>query len=42
MPGSPTTTYQQQRALRLTDTLQCASGGTISFISPGQLPQDVN
>jgi hypothetical protein len=36
-PGSPTTTYDGIPALRETDTLQCAMGGRISVIFPGQV-----
>jgi hypothetical protein len=35
-PGSPTTTYDGIPALRVTDVLQCAMGGTITFVEPGQ------
>jgi hypothetical protein len=35
-PGSPTTSYDGIKALRITDTLQCATGGTISIVQPGQ------
>jgi hypothetical protein len=40
MPGSFTLFHQKQRALRMSDKLQCGSGGTISFINPGQFTQD--
>ena len=35
-PGSLTTTYDEIPALRETDMLQCASGGTITIMMPGQ------
>lgn len=41
-PGSPTTTYDGIPALRITDTLQCAMGGTITFVQPGQPELEVN
>ena len=36
LPGSPTTNYDGIKALRITDTLQCMTGGTISILEPGQ------
>ncbi|TMQ04076.1 MAG: DUF4280 domain-containing protein [Deltaproteobacteria bacterium] len=35
-PGSATVTVADQPALRSTDTCQCAWGGTIAIIDPGQ------
>ncbi len=35
-PGSSTTTYDGIKALRIVDTLQCATGGTIKVMMPGQ------
>ena len=35
-PGATTTTYDNMPALRQTDTLQCAMGGTIMILNPGQ------
>ena len=35
-PGSSKTTHCDQKALRKSDTLACAVGGTISVLSPGQ------
>lgn len=35
-PGSATTTYDGIKALRITDTLKCLTGGTITFMQPGQ------
>ena len=40
-PGSSTTTYDGFKALRKTDTLTCATGGTISVQEPGQQELDV-
>lgn len=36
-PGSLTTTYLGNKALRKMDMLQCATGGTITVMNPGQL-----
>jgi hypothetical protein len=36
LPGSSTTTYDGIPALRVTDTLQCLTGGTIKVMQPGQ------
>ena len=41
-PGSPTVKHEKQRALRECDTLQCATGGTISVLFAGQIPYDVD
>lgn len=36
-PGASMTTHQQIPALRVTDTLQCGSGGTITITFAGQV-----
>jgi hypothetical protein len=41
-PGSPTTSHQKIPALRQSDTLQCAVGGTISIQFAGQAQVDVD